>query len=98
MYTCVKRGKIMPNTTSMVHVRIDNKVKKQASQALLEMGLSVSDAVRMMLVRVAKEKVLPFNVYAPNAETIAAMEEARKGGGKKFSSVEELLANLNEKD
>ena len=81
--------------TTMVHIRIDEQVKAQASEALAAMGLSVSDAVRMMLVRVAAEKALPFDVRAPNAETVAAMRELDEGRGKRFDSVEDLMADLN---
>jgi DNA-damage-inducible protein J len=86
----------MASTNTMVHVRIDNKIKKQASKTLAEMGLSLSDAVRMMLVRVVSEKALPFNVYVPNAETISAMDEAKSGKLKNFSTVKELFDDLNE--
>jgi len=64
--------------TTMVHVRIDEQVKREATEALEKMGLSVSDAVRMLLVRVAAEKRLPFEVRVPNAETLAAIEEAEE--------------------
>ena len=85
-------------TTTMVHVRVNEKVKKQATKALTAMGLSVSDAVRLLLTRVAVEEALPFDVRVPNASTAAAMEEARHGGLKSFSSVDELMADLNAED
>jgi DNA-damage-inducible protein J len=85
--------------TSVVRARIDEKTKRKASKALAGMGLSMSDAIRLMLVRVAEEKALPFDVYEPNEETIAAMEEAERGEGlRSFDTVEELLAELNEED
>ena len=65
---------------------------------LATIGLTVSDAFRLLLVRIAREKALPFEPFVPNAETIAAMEEARKGGGERYSSVEDMLAALNEDD
>ena len=58
-------------STTMVHVRIDQRVKGKATKALAKMGLSVSDAVRMMLVRVAAERALPFDVRVPNPTTVA---------------------------
>ena len=61
------------------------------------MGLSVSDAVRVLLTRVAAEKALPFEVRTPNAVTAAAMREARKGGLPSFDSVSDLMADLNSK-
>jgi DNA-damage-inducible protein J len=73
-------------------------VKEQAANVLAEMGLSVSDAIRMLLVRVAAEKALPFEARVPNAETVAAMEEARRGKLPSFATVEELMAALNAPD
>ena len=66
----------MSTTTTMVHVRVNEQVKAQASEALASMGLSVSDAVRVFLTRIAAEKQLPFALKVPNAETRAAMAEA----------------------
>jgi DNA-damage-inducible protein J len=70
--------------TEMVHVRIDKRVKTRAAKTLAAMGLSVSDAVRVLLTRVATEKALPFEIKVPNAVTAAAMQEARKGGLPSF--------------
>ena len=63
-------------TTAMVHVRLDEGLKKEATVALEAMGLSVSDAVRVFLTRVVAEQQLPFALKVPNAETRAAMAEA----------------------
>jgi DNA-damage-inducible protein J len=63
-------------TTTMVHVRVDEEMKKQATETLGAMGLSVSDAVRVFLKRVVAEKQMPFDLKAPNATTLAAMEDA----------------------
>ncbi len=62
--------------TTMVHIRLDENVKAQATETLAAMGLSVSDAVRVFLTRVAAEKQLPFALKVPNAETRAAIEAA----------------------
>jgi DNA-damage-inducible protein J len=62
--------------TTMVHVRLDENVKAQATETLAAMGLSVSDAVRVFLLRVVADKQLPFALKVPNAETRAAMAEA----------------------
>ena len=85
-------------TTEMVHVRIDKQTKARAAKALADMGLSVSDAVRVLLTRVAAEKALPFEVKAPNATTAAAMQEARDGGLPSFGNVSDLTADLNAED
>ena len=63
---------------AMVHVRVDEKIKAQAAETLAAMGLSLSDAVRVFLTRVAVEKELPFTLRVPNAETQAAMNEAEE--------------------
>ncbi|MFZ3342432.1 MAG: type II toxin-antitoxin system RelB/DinJ family antitoxin [Terriglobales bacterium] len=85
-------------TTEMVHVRVDKRIKARAAKALATMGLSVSDAVRILLTRVAVEKALPFEVKTPNAATAAAMREARKGGLPSFAKVSDLMADLNAED
>ncbi|KMJ43696.1 XRE family transcriptional regulator [Xenorhabdus khoisanae] len=82
----------------LVQARIDGEIKEEAAAVLAAMGLTVSDAVRMMLTRVAREKVLPFEPLIPNETTIAAMKESRKGGGKSFSTVKDLMADLNADD
>jgi DNA-damage-inducible protein J len=81
-------------TTTMVHVRVDEKVKAEAAATLAKMGISVSDAVRMMLVRVATEKALPFEVRVPNATTVRAMQSADKERGKRFRTAKELFEDL----
>lgn len=62
------------------------------------MGLTVSDAVRLLLTRVAHDKALPFEPLIPNAETIAAMQEARAGILKSYPNFEALVADLDAKD
>jgi DNA-damage-inducible protein J len=69
-------------TSSMIHVRIDDQIKLKASEALEEMGLSVADAVRILLVRIASERAIPFEIRVPNYVTVAAMEAARRGEGE----------------
>ena len=85
-------------SNALVQTRINGEVKEQAAAVLATMGLTVSDAVRLMLTRVAHEKALPFEPFRPNAETIAAMEEARAGKLKSFDSIEALMADLNDED
>lgn len=85
-------------SNAVVRARIDETIKEEASAVLATMGLTVSDAFRIMLTRVAREKALPFEPLVPNAETVAAMKEARKGGLKTFKSVDDLMADLNSDD
>ena len=83
--------------TTMVHVRVDEKVKVQATLALAAMGLSVSDAVRVFLMRVVADKQMPFPLKVPNAETLAAMAEADEIANTRrvrFSKATELFDDL----
>jgi DNA-damage-inducible protein J len=88
---------IMPQNT-VVRARIDEHIKEEASTVLATMGLTVSDAFRILLTRIAREKALPFEPLVPNETTIAAMREARAGNLKGFDSVEALMADLHAKD
>jgi DNA-damage-inducible protein J len=81
-----------------VRARIDTKTKKRAASALQAMGLSISDAIRLLMLRIADERRLPFDVKAPNATTREAMAELEAGKGKRFASVEALMADLHAKD
>jgi DNA-damage-inducible protein J len=82
----------------IVRARIDEGIKAEASAVLSAMGLTVSDAFRMMMTRIAAEKSLPFEPLVTNEETIQAMREARKGGLPHFTTVEALFADLNAGD
>ncbi len=82
------------STDTVVRARIDSDTKKRATEALHAMGLSVSDAIRLLLLRVAEEKQLPFTVRVPNAATVKAMKELDEGKGKRFGSAEELFQDI----
>ena len=79
---------------NVVRARIDSDTKARATEALHAMGLTVSDAIRLMLLRVAEEKRLPFVVHVPNATTVEAMRELEEGRGKRFANVEELFEDI----
>ena len=83
---------------ALVTTRINDVIKQEASDVLATMGLTVSDAVRLMLTKIAKEKSLPFDLWQPNAETIAAMQEARQGKLESFDTIDGLMTSLNVKD
>lgn len=85
-------------TETFVRARISGDIKAEATHVLGELGLSVSDAIRMLLIRVAREKALPFDVKVPNAETRAAMAELEAGKGRRVRDVPTLMAELNEDD
>ena len=81
----------------LVQARVDREIKEEAATVLAGMGLTVSDAVRLLLTRVAREKALPFAPLVPNAETIAAMKEARAGNLPSFDE-ESLFDDLHADD
>lgn len=83
--------------TTMVHVRIDEKIKNQATETLADMGLSVSDAIRVFLMHVVAEKKIPFIIKAPNTKTQAAMieaEEITRNHQARFNNVEDLFDDI----
>ncbi len=86
----------MATANAVVRARINQQIKEEASIVLASMGLTVSDAFRLMMTRIAIEKEMPFNPLIPNAETIAAMKRARRGGLKSFDSIEALMADLHD--
>jgi len=81
-----------------VRARIDTNTKKRAADALEAMGLSISDAIRLLMLRIADERCLPFDVKVPNATTREAIAELEAGKGKKFTNVDDLMANLHADD
>ena len=85
--------------SSMLHVRVDDEIKTQASEALAAMGLSLSDAVRILLKRVVTDQAFPLELKVPNAQTRAAMEEAReiyKERAARFDAADALINDLEE--
>jgi DNA-damage-inducible protein J len=94
----LQTGDPLMATNEVVRARIDAGIKHEAAAVLAAMGLSVSDAVRLLLTRIAHEKALPFEPLVPNEATIAAMKEARKGKLTSFASVDALMRDLHAKD
>lgn len=87
--------------SSMLHVRIDDEVKAKATAALTAMGLSASDAVRLLFHRIAADQAFPLELKVPNAETRTAMQETRammREGQPRFASSDELLSSLEKPD
>lgn len=80
--------------TAFVRARVDETLKNEAAAVLAEMGLTVSDVVRITLTKVAKEKALPFEMRVPNKTTRKAMAELNAGKGKKSDSAAELFKEL----
>lgn len=80
---------------TVVRARINEQVKDEASAVLEAMGLTPSDAFRMMMIRIAREKALPFEPLVPNAETIEAIKAVRRGEVTSVGSVDALFERLN---
>jgi DNA-damage-inducible protein J len=79
-----------------VRARIDTITKARASEALEAMGLSISDAIRLLMLRIADEKRLPFDLRVPNAKTKEAIREVEAGKGRSFANIDDLFTDLRE--
>ena len=86
------------STDSVVRARIDSDTKARATAALDAMGLSVSDAIRLLMFRIADEQRLPFSVQVPNAKTVKAMDELESGQGKRFNNEQDFFDDLGRGD
>lgn len=87
----------MAANTSMLHVRVDDDTKAQATEALAALGLSVSDAVRLFLRRVVVDQAFPLELKVPNAKTRAAMAEAEqivRSRDARFTTADDVIADL----
>jgi len=80
---------------SVVRARIEKTDKAEATAVLAAMGLTLSDAFRMLVKRIAKEKALPFEPLVPNKETIEAMKAAERGEVTRVGHPDNLLKSLN---
>ncbi len=83
---------------ALVQARIDRAVKEEATAVLSAMGLTVSDAVRLMLTRVAREHIIPFSPLIPNEETVGAMKEARRGNLPSATTIQQFLDAMHAPD
>lgn len=88
----------MSTANTYVRARIDEDTKARATDALEAMGLTVSDAIRLLMLRVADERRLPFDVKVPTATTRRALAELEAGKGERFDSVDSLIADLHADD
>jgi DNA-damage-inducible protein J len=83
---------------SVVRARINGKIKEEATAVLAAIGLTPSDAFRLLMTRVAQEHSLPFDLLIPNKETVNAIKDARAGQVKSFSNLQELMDDLHADD
>jgi len=86
----------MAGADAVVRARIDQATKQEATELFRKMGITVSDAIRMMLIQAVAEKALPFEVRVPNQETVAALLDSRNGAVTRVASVDDLFADLND--
>jgi DNA-damage-inducible protein J len=88
-------GESIVAANQLVQARIDSATKEEAASVLAAIGLTVSDAVRLLLTKVAQDKALPFEPLIPNATTIQAMKDARAGRVTKAENLDALFRDLN---
>jgi DNA-damage-inducible protein J len=88
----------MRTADTYVRARIDSATKERAADTLADMGLSISDAIRLLMMRIVDERRLPFDVKVPSATTRKAIAELEAGKGKRFATTDALMADLNEDD
>ena len=81
-----------------VRARIDTSTKARAEHALVAMGLSMSDAIRLFMLRIADEQRLPFDVKVPNTRTRKAMAVLEAGKGRRVANAKALMADLSARD
>jgi len=90
----------MPTNSSMLHVRMDEDTKARGTAALAAMGLTASDAVRLLFHRIIADQAFPLELKVPNAETRAAMaesDEIMRSGRLRFANADEVFADLDRK-
>ena len=75
---------------------VDEELDREASQILARIGMSVDDAIHLLLAQVVHDECLPFSMHIPNAETIAAMKELDRGEGKPYTSLDDLFRDMRE--
>lgn len=83
------------SANALATARIEQSIKDTAAEVLRESGLTVSDAIRLLLTKIAKEHEVPFNMIMSNKHTVAAIQNARKGKVKSFNTVSDLMTELN---
>ena len=88
----------MPTTDTYVRARIDRQTKQRAEEALKAMGLSTSEAIRLLMIRIADERRLPFEIKAPNPVTAQAIADLESAQGQVFETIEDLMTDLHADD
>ncbi|MDO4795540.1 MAG: type II toxin-antitoxin system RelB/DinJ family antitoxin [Brachymonas sp.] len=81
-----------------IQARVPGEIQDVANQVIKASGLTVSDVVRVLMTRIARDKSIPLELFQPNAETLEAFAEVERGGLQRFDSVDELFADLHAQD
>jgi len=81
--------------TKVVQARVPIEIQDVADKVIRLSGLTVSDIVRVVMTRIAQDKAIPQDLFRPNAETLAALEEVKKGNLERVKTIEELFEKLN---
>ncbi len=85
-------------TDALIETHIDETVRLKAEAAFASAGLTIDEAIQRLLLRAADHQIVPLELYEPNGQTLEAMEELRNGGGKSFTTIADLMADLNADD
>ena len=89
----------MTAQSSMLHVRMDTEMKRKATAALTAMGLTASEAVRLLFHRIAVDQAFPLELKVPNTETrhaMAEVDEMVENRSARFARADEAIAELEE--
>jgi len=83
---------------TVIHAELDEETARKAEAVLRPMGMSTRSIIERLFARIAEDKAVPFELFEPNATTVAAMEAADRGELKTAGNVGELFARLNAND
>ena len=83
---------------ALIETHIDESIRRRAEAAFATAGLTIDEAIHRLLQQAADQQIVPLELYSPNAETLEAMQELHAGRGKSFSTVADLMADLNADD
>jgi DNA-damage-inducible protein J len=83
---------------AIIETHLDEALRQKAAAVFATAGLTIDEAFQRLILRTVEQQSVPLELFQPGAETLEAMEELRNGGGKSFTSVEALMADLNADD
>jgi len=83
---------------ALIEAHVDENVRRQAQDIYLAAGVTIEDMVRRMLLKTVEDNAIPMDFFRPNAETLAAIEAARRGEFAGEGSIDDLFAELDADD